>query len=103
MTSGERRRNERQKVVLEAQWDSLSKGQQARIHDVSMSGCYVDTLAPAAMGQFIELKIRRRSGEWLAVRGYVATCQHGVGFGMAFTDLTEEQEKALADLIAAGG
>ena len=39
------------------------------------------------------MSILRRSGEWLALRGYVATYQHGVGFGMAFTDLSAEDRR----------
>lgn len=100
--SDERRRNQRKKVLLEARWESLSKRHEARVDDVSMSGCFVNTYGPVEIGEPVELKILRRSGEWLAVRGYVATYQFAVGFGMAFTDLTEENEKALRELIATG-
>ena len=99
----ERRRNQRQKVLLEARWESLSKRHEARVDDISISGCFVNTYGPVAIGEPVDLSIRRRSGEWLRVRGYVATYQNGVGFGMAFTDLTEQQKKALLDLIASGG
>lgn len=98
--SGERRRNQRQKVLLEAKWESLSKRHEARVDDVSMSGCFVNTYGPVETGEPVELKILLHSGEWLALRGYVATCQNGVGFGMAFTDLTPENEDALRELIA---
>lgn len=98
--SGERRRNERQKILLEARWSSLSSRHEARIDDVSMSGCFVNTYGPVEIGERIDLKILLRSGEWLAISGHVATYQHGVGFGMAFTDLTPEKEKALLVLLA---
>jgi hypothetical protein len=55
------------------------------------------------VGELIELRILRRSGEWLELNGIVATYQHGVGFGLAFTDLTDETKRALQDLIATGG
>jgi hypothetical protein len=99
----ERRRNQRQKVLLEARWESLSKRHEARVDDVSLSGCFVNTYGPVEVGEPVALKILRRSGEWLSVRGYVATYQNGVGFGMAFTDLSEESQKGLQDLIATGG
>ena len=99
----ERRRNERQKVLLEARWESLSKHHEARVDDISLSGCFVNTYGPASVGELVEVKILRRSGEWLAVSGYVATYQHGVGFGLAFTDLSEEKKRALQELIAIGG
>jgi len=98
----ERRRNRRQKVLLEARWESLSKRHEARVDDVSLSGCFVNTYGPVAIGEMVELKILRRPGEWLALSGYVATYQHGVGFGVAFTDLSEENKRALEELIATG-
>ena len=99
----ERRRNQRQKVLLEATWESLSKRHHARVDDVSLSGCFVNTYGQVEVGEAIELKILRHSGEWFAVNGYVATFHHGVGFGLAFTELTEENKNALQDLITAGG
>ena len=68
-----------------------------------MGGCFVNTYGPVAIGEPVELKILRRSGEWLALTGHVATYQNGVGFGMAFTELSEETRKALQDVIATGG
>jgi len=99
----ERRRNQRQKVLLEARWESLSTRHEARVDDVSLSGCFVNTYGPVTVGEEIELQILRRSGEWLALNGFVATYQHGVGFGLAFTELTEESRNQLQDLIASGG
>lgn len=99
----ERRRNQRQKVLLEATWETLSTRHEARIDDVSLSGCFVNTYWPVTVGEHIELKILRRSGEWLSVNGYVATYQHGVGFGLAFTELSEANKRALEDMIKTGG
>ncbi|HEX6044476.1 MAG TPA: PilZ domain-containing protein [Pyrinomonadaceae bacterium] len=99
----ERRHNQRQKVLLEARWESISKRHEARIDDVSLSGCFVNTYGPVEIGEVVDLSVRRRSGEWLSLRGHVATYHHGVGFGMAFTDMTEEKKRALLDLIASGG
>lgn len=98
--SGERRRNQRQPVVLEAKWESLSKRHEARVDDVSMSGCFVNTYGQVEAGERVELKVQLPSGEWLALRGHVATYQYGVGFGLAFSDLTEAEENALRELIA---
>lgn len=99
----ERRRNQRQKVLLEARWESLSTRHEARVDDVSLSGCFVNTYWPVAIGERIELQILRRSGEWLSLKGYVATYQHGVGFGLAFTELSEANKRALEEMIALGG
>lgn len=99
----ERRRNRRQKVLLEATWGSMSTNHEARVDDVSLSGCFVNTIGPVEVGELVELKIRRRSGEWLQLNGHVATYQHGVGFGFVFIDLNDEDKAALQELIATGG
>lgn len=65
-----------------------------------MSGCFVNTYGPVEIGERVDLKILLRSGQWISLSGYVATYQHGVGFGMAFTDLTPETERALLELLA---
>ena len=99
----ERRHNQRQKVLLEARWASLSKRHEARVDDISLSGCFVNTYGPVEVGEPVEIQILRRSGEWLSVSGNVATYQHGVGFGLAFTELTDEKKRELQELIATGG
>jgi PilZ domain len=99
----ERRRNRRQKVLLEAAWESLSTRHEAHLDDVSLSGCFVNTYGQVEVGQLIEVKILRRSGEWLALKGLVATYHQGVGFGLAFTNLTEEKKEALHELMATRG
>ncbi len=65
-----------------------------------MSGCFVNTYGQVEIGERVNLKVRLRSGQWVPLSGYVATYQHGVGFGLAFTDLTHETEKALLELLA---
>jgi len=99
----ERRRNQREKVVLEATWESLSNRHEARVDDVSLSGCFVNTYGQVTVGEPIELQILRRSGEWLVLKGYVVNYQQGVGFGLAFTDLNYAKKRALQELMTTGG
>lgn len=95
----ERRRNERKRILVEAKWESMSRRHQARVDDVSVSGCFVNTYAQVELGEQIDLTIRLPSGEWLALRGHVASYQPGVGFGMSFTSLSAEETASLANLI----
>lgn len=99
----ERRRYRRKKVVLEATWESVSKRHEARVDDVSMNGCFVNTYGQVTIGEQVEVKILRRSGEWLSLNGHVVTYQQGVGFGFAFAELSPEKQMALEVLIATGG
>ena len=94
----ERRTSERKKVLLEAKWSSMSRRHEARVDDGSLGGCFVDTNGHVELNEPVELQILLPSGEWLALRGKVASYQPGVGFGMSFT-LNSKEEKAVKELI----
>ena len=97
--SGERRSNVRKRILLEARWESMSRAHEARVDDVSLGGCFVNTYGHVEPKEPVNVQILLPSGEWLALRGRVATYQPGVGFGMSFTDLSENEKAALKKLI----
>jgi hypothetical protein len=47
----------------------------------------------------VNLQIQLPSGEWLPLRGEVASYHPGVGFGLAFTSLSEEEIEVLKELM----
>ena len=96
----ERRRNERKRVLREARWESLSRMHEVRVDDVSLGGCFVNTYGKVELGEPVDLQIQLPSGDWLRVRGRVASYQPGVGFGMSFDALSEQQTARLRKLIA---
>ena len=77
--SGERRINRRKRILLEARWESLSSRHEARVDDVSLGGCFVNTYAKVEPGEHVDLEIQLPSGEWMPLRGQVASYQPGVG------------------------
>ena len=97
--SRERRTNQRKHILLEARWESLSSRHEARVDDVSLGGCFVNTYTNVELGEHIDLEIQLPSGEWLQLRGQVASYQPGVGFGMAFTSLSVKEAARLKELI----
>ena len=97
--SRERRRNERKQILLEAKWESLSSRHEARVDDVSLGGCFVNTYAKVELGEHVDLEIQLPSGEWLPLRGKVASYQPGVGFGMSFSSLSAKETAGLKELI----
>ena len=97
--SGERRRNERKRILIEARWESLSSRHEARVDDVSLGGCFVNTYAKVELGEHINLEVQLPSGAWLPLRGQVASYQPGVGFGMSFSLLTVKETAGLKELI----
>lgn len=96
----ERRSSQRKKVLLDARWESMSRTHEARVDDVSVGGCFVNTYGHVELHEPVNLQILLRSGDWLALRGKVASYHPGVGFGMAFTFRSEEEKTALKELIA---
>lgn len=95
----ERRRSERKRVLLEAKWESMSHTHEARVDDVSLGGCFVNTFGRVEPHETVSIQLLLPSGEWLPLQGEVASYQPGVGFGLAFTSLSEEETKVLQELL----
>jgi hypothetical protein len=97
----ERREDKRASVSIQAWWEGQSGRHEARVSDLSMGGCFIDTLSRAEIGELIVFAIKRPDGKWLQLRGQVASVDEHVGFSLAFTYLTEDEQRALARMIAA--
>ena len=95
----ERREDARSHVSIEAWWEGLSGRHQARVSDLSLGGCFIDSLGKADIGELILFAIKQPDGSWLQLRGQVASTDQHVGFSLAFTYLTEDEQHALAELI----
>lgn len=98
--SEERRGNQRKRILLEAKWESMSRTHEARVDDVSLGGCFVNTYGRVEPDENVNLQIELPSGEWLSLTGHVASFQPGVGFGMCFDPLSKEKLEILEELIA---
>ena len=96
----ERRNTERKRVLLEAKWESMSRRHEARVDDVSLGGCFVNTYGPVELNEPVSLQILLPAGAWLKLRGTVVTYQPGVGFGVSFHSLTAAEQATLKELIA---
>ncbi len=94
-----RRKDERVSMNLAARWDGLSGRREARIEDLSMSGCFVNSQGRVDIGEVVGIQIKLPSGEWLSLRGEVASFIAGTGFGVLFTFLTDDEEQAIRELI----
>lgn len=95
----DRRTDDRVPTNLPAKWDGLSGEHEARIEDISLGGCFVNTTGRVDIGELITLAIKLPSGEWLQLRGETTSYQEGVGFGLLFSFITDEEEYALRELI----
>jgi hypothetical protein len=95
-----RRSDERISTNLPARWDGLSGQNEARIEDLSLGGCFVNTRGRVDIGEVVGIEMKLPSGEWLQLRGEVASYMAGTGFGVLFTFLTEDEEETLRGLIS---
>lgn len=95
----ERREEKRKRVSIEAQWEGMSGRHNARITDISLGGCFLETLGHAALGEVIVFEIKIPGGKWLQLRGEVISYDPNIGFGLSFTYLTEEEENLLTRLV----
>jgi hypothetical protein len=95
----ERRTNQRLPLNLPARYDGLSGAHETRIEDISMGGCFINARGQVEPGEAITVEIKMASGEWLRLRGAVTSCQPGIGFGVVFSILTEEELRSLEQVL----
>ena len=99
----ERRRNGRVPALIEVVWQGAAGRREARTSDLSVGGCFVDTIAQAAVGAAVDLKLRLPSGDWIELRGEVTYQYPGAGFGVRFTGASAEDLRRLEWLVKAEG
>jgi hypothetical protein len=97
------RQHKRFPVSLEVVLDFTPAYRGSRISDLSLSGCFIDTIVEAREGELINFKLRLPTGEWLQLSGEVAYYLPRIGFGVLFTNLSEEKVNLLKQIILAHG
>jgi len=95
-----RRSDERVSTNIPARWVGISGTHEGRIEDLSLGGCFVNTAGRVDVGEVVGVEIRLPSGEWLPLRGEVTSYQTGIGFGIVFSFLTDDEEQALRETLA---
>ena len=75
---------------------------QARLIDISLGGCYLDTMNPFPSETVIELKLALGDRQVLA-GGSVRASRQGFGMGVAFTEVAAAELTKLQDLISSLG
>jgi hypothetical protein len=95
-----RRDGERVKTALPCNWGlSEDSPRNGNVTSLSHGGCFIQTTARAAEGQFVYINCWLPSQRWFALRGRVTYYLSKVGFGVSFADLNAEQQQMLALLV----
>jgi hypothetical protein len=95
----EQRRDERIPLILDVRWEGLSGQYAARISDISLSGCYVESLGQVSIGEEVRFEVQLPTGRWMPLRGVVVHHLAHLGFGVRFANLTTMERNLLAHVI----
>ena len=91
----EKRKQPRVPVSLDVLWESAMGKSEARTSDISLAGCFIDTIVKVAVGETISFKLRLPSGEWIQLQGEVKYELPRLGFGVRFKGLSDLSQKKL--------
>jgi len=91
-------------VSLEVVWQGSSGKQDARMSEISMDGCFIDSRVQGrAMGDLVEFKAHLPSGPWVSLQGELVKENYPMGFGLRFKGLTDGDKRLLAQVVIAYG
>ncbi len=93
------RKHERSQYLNEVLLEWASGKREARISDLSLGGCFVDTIVLVRPGDEVTVRGTLGGAEPLELKGKVAYVMDGFGFGMSFTDLSEEAQRSLSKIL----
>jgi hypothetical protein len=101
ITVVERRSAARQHFIAEAQIVEVSSGAKlsARSCDLTVDGCYVDSLNTFAIGTLVRIRLKREK-TIVEANGAVVNRVPGLGMGIAFRNLTPETREALKQWLS---
>jgi len=103
----EQRKDTRVPVRIEVEWaalpgrslDALSSRCPDVTSDVSLGGCYIESLNLVKVGQVLNLRLCLPSNKSLKFRGEVRYHQPTIGFGLKFLELSPSEQMTLEALI----
>ena len=98
-----KRSQNRVNVPLTVVLESISGKREVRLSDISLGGCYVDTIASVRPEEIVEFKLSLPKNRIEAMSGTVVYVHEGIGFGMQFNDMTREQRTVLEQVILVNG
>lgn len=103
MPTPEHQRREHPRVVVRVPVELFVEDSESPIRgataDLSLSGCYIETMFPFAIGTTLELKLQVDGT--LLVLAKVFTCDPQVGNGMQFTKMLPEDIEELRAFLEA--
>jgi hypothetical protein len=93
------RLHDRKTVAIDAVLETSSGLRESRIRDLSMGGCYVESMTSFTPGEPVAFDLIDTAGCSVGFTGEVAYVLEGFGFGLRFTNISPEQLKFLHEAI----
>ena len=90
-------------ISLDVILDFASGRREARVSDLSLGGCFVDSIVAVSAGEELTVSLRISDAEWLALRGVIVYTFPNTGFGVQFLDLGQEETSLLEHAILMHG
>jgi hypothetical protein len=97
--SEDRRKHRRFAFPMEGSWSGASGANRCRIADISLGGCFVQTLSPPRPFEKTTVTVTDKNGRALELPGQVVYPERGLGFAVEFIDVPAEAAARLAELI----
>ncbi len=85
------RKHEREKVSIEARLETSASERETVISNLSLGGCYVESVTDFAPGEPVSFDLVDLTGGTVGFTGEIAHVITGQGFGLQFTNLGAEQ------------
>ncbi len=93
------RRYERIYMVAEVVMDSSAGRRTSRISDLSLGGCYIESITNFREGESVSFDLQKPDGSTVRFSGTVAYFLEGFGFGLTFTNIGPQQLEFLKQSI----
>ena len=87
--------SERKSFLTEMTLECASGKRQVRVTDISSGGCYVETIVAVQVGEEVKFDLSHPDGRMVPFSGEVAYHFPGLGFGVKFINLNDEQKAFL--------
>jgi CheY-like chemotaxis protein len=90
-------------VSLDVVWQGTSGKFDARMSEISLDGCFIDSMGQEILNEIIIFKVHLTTGHWITLQGEVVYQEYPIGFEVKFTSLMQENRQLLTQVIAAHG
>jgi hypothetical protein len=80
-------------VRLDMQWEGLSGNHSATVSDVSIGGCFIESIGQVNVGEVLGIRVQLPTERWISLRGEVRYYFLEIGFGVQIIGMSDADAK----------